>query len=81
MCKFSPRRFLLEVNYTRLMIRSLGGVLFGHFKLCTIDFHVGHLQNPLLTWGRLREDCITLSAGAAVDIAVKQEGRDWGAEQ
>lgn len=51
---FFPHSFLLEVNYTQLLMRSLREVLFGSFKLFTIDFNVGHLQNPLLMWGMLR---------------------------
>lgn len=62
--------FFLSELYLVDYKKSRGSTL-SRLESFTIDVNTGHLQNPLLTRGSFQYYCITLSAGAAMDIGEK----------
>ena len=72
-CVISPPPqsfFFLSELYLVDYKKSWGSTL-SRLESFTIDVNTGHLQNPLLTRGSFQYYCITLSAGAAMDIGEK----------
>ena len=70
-CVISPPVFFFFNELYLVDYKKCRGSTFSRLELFAVDVSTGHLQNPLLTRGSFQEYCITVSAGAAMDIGEK----------